>query len=282
MSNSNIPQIDVQQIKEQICSVGAQIYDKRFAAANEGNISFRTGENEVLCTPSLHSKGDLTPDDICTVDMTGKQTAGKLKRTSEVLLHLEIYRNRPDVKCVVHCHPPHATAFAVAREPVPVAVLPEPDIFLGEVPIAPYFRPGTQAFAESVTPFVKNTNTIILANHGTVSYDENLERAFWWTDILDAYCKILILARQLGPLQLLSREQSKELLDLRGEWGFSDHRADMGNVDIREFPGFSSLWESAGVAQRAFGPVENELSDATVDRIAQRVVELLERKAEPD
>ena len=111
--------INAHKIKQDICEIGRRIYTKGFAAANDGNISVRISEDQVLCTPTGHSKGFLKPEDICTIDMTGKQIAGIKKRSSEALLHLEIYKSRQDVKSVVHCHPPHATAFAVAREPIP-------------------------------------------------------------------------------------------------------------------------------------------------------------------
>ncbi len=113
----------------------------------------------MLCTPTMISKGFMKPDDICTVDMEGKQLAGQRKRTSEVLLHLAIMKERPDVKSVVHCHPPHATAFAVAREPIPQCVLPEVEVFLGDVPIAQYETPGGQKFADTVLPFVQEERT---------------------------------------------------------------------------------------------------------------------------
>ena len=157
------------RIKQDICEIGRRIYAKGFAAANDGNITVKVSDNEFLCTPTMHSKGFLKPDDIATVDATGKQIAGSKKRSSEALLHLEIYKQRPDVKSVVHCHPPHATAFAVAREPIPQCVLPEVEVFLGDVPITAYETPGGQAFADTILPFVSNTNVIILANHGTVS-----------------------------------------------------------------------------------------------------------------
>ena len=219
------------QFKEDICDIGRRIYAKSFAAANEGNISIRLDENRVLVTPTLISKGFMKPDDICTVDMDGNQVAGTRKHTSEVKLHLEIYRQRDDVKSVVHCHPPHATAFAVAREPIPNCVLPEPDIFLGEVPIAPYATTGSAEFAKTILPFVKSTNTIILANHGTVSYESTVERAYWLTEILDAYCRVLILAKQIGHVEFLSDAQGKELLDLRTKWGFVDPRQKMKDAD---------------------------------------------------
>src|SRR5215831_880061 len=197
----------IQQIKREMCEIGRRIYAKGFAAGNDGNITYRLGKNKVLCTPTLISKGSLTPADLCVVDMQGKQISGKRKPSSEIRLHLTILRERPDVNSVVHCHPPHATAFAVAREPIPQAVLPEVEVFLGEVPITRYETPGGQKFADTILPFVLHTNVIILANHGTVSYGESVERAYWWTEILDAYCRILILARQLGPISYLSPQK---------------------------------------------------------------------------
>ena len=107
------------QLKEQICEIGRRVYNRGFAAANDGNLSIRVGENEVLCSPTMICKGFMTPDDICAVDLDGNQIAGKRKRTSEILLHLTIMKHRPDVKAVVHCHPPHATAFAVVGEAIP-------------------------------------------------------------------------------------------------------------------------------------------------------------------
>src|ERR687883_706546 len=132
------------KLKEQICEIGRRVYNKGFAAANDGNITFRLNEKEILCTPTMVCKGFMKPDDICKVDYDGKQLAGTRKRSSEVLLHLSVYKNRPDVQAVVHCHPPHATAFAVAREPIPKCVLPEVEVFLGEEPVADYERLGTQ------------------------------------------------------------------------------------------------------------------------------------------
>ena len=122
---------DVHELKQAICEIGDRIYKRGFAAANDGNITVRLNEAEVLCTPTMCCKGFLKPEDICVVDMDGNQLAGRKKRSSEVLLHLEIMKARPDVQSVVHCHPPHATAFAIAREPIPQAVLPEVEVFLG-------------------------------------------------------------------------------------------------------------------------------------------------------
>ncbi len=245
---------NIHKIKQEICEIGRRIYAKGFAAANDGNITVRISENEILCTPTMHSKGFLKPEDIATVDFTGKQIAGNKKRSSEALLHLEIYRNRPDLKSVVHCHPPHATAFAIAREPIPQCILPEVEVFLGDVPITKYETPGGQAFAETILPFVQKSNVIILANHGTVSYGESVERAYWWTEILDAYCRMLLLAKQLGTINYLDETKSRELLDLKQGWGMTDPRTseEYKDCDICANDIFRDSWEAAGVARKAF------------------------------
>ncbi|MFN8856447.1 MAG: class II aldolase/adducin family protein [Planctomycetaceae bacterium] len=233
MSNQWNSGINDRKIKEQICEIGRRVYNKGFAAANDGNISYRVGDNEVLCSPTMICKGFMTPDDICAVDLNGNQLAGKRKRTSEILLHLAIMKARPDIRAVVHCHPPHATAFGVAREPIPQCVLPEIEVFLGEIPFAPYETPGGLPFAETVLPFLKpGTSCIILTNHGTVSFGKELEEAYWKTEIVDAYCRILILSRQLGGISYLNEQKSRELLDLKKKLGFDDPRFHVDNCDL--------------------------------------------------
>lgn len=246
--------VNAHKIKQDICEIGRRIYAKGFAAANDGNITVRISDNEVLCTPTMHSKGFLKPDDISSIDMTGKQISGRKKRSSEALLHLEIYKQRPEIKSVVHCHPPHATAFAVAREPIPQCVLPEVEVFLGDVPITKYETPGGQAFADTIIPFVEKSNVIILANHGTVSFGEDVEKAYWWTEILDAYCRILMLSRQLGKVNYLDQRQSVELLELKDKWGFTDPRLDENfkNCDICANDVFRESWQDSGVSRKAF------------------------------
>jgi len=243
------------KLKEQICEIGRRVYNRGFAAANDGNISIRVGENEVLCSPTMICKGFMTPDDICSVDMEGKQLSGKRKRTSEVLLHLAIMKQRPDVKAVVHCHPPHATAFAVAREPIPQCILPEIEVFMGEVPIAPYETPGGQKFADTVIPFVKNgVNTIILTNHGTVTFGAHLEEAYWKTEILDAYCRILLLSKQLGGVNYLDERGSVELLDLKKRLGFDDPRFHVEDCDLCGNSAFREGYKENPLQPKAFEP----------------------------
>lgn len=256
---------DLETAKFEICDIGDRLYKRGFAAANDGNITYRLEDGRILCTPTMHCKGFLVPADICEIDAEGKQLAGEKTRSSEALLHLEIMRARPDVRCVVHCHPPHATAFAVAHEAIPQGVLPEVELFLGEVPISRYETPGGKAFAETILPFVERTNVVVLANHGTVSWGESLERAYWWTEILDAYCRILILAKQIGHVEYLSAAKTRELVDLKVKWGFGDPRLarEMQDIDPRKHAVFGSTWSDAKIRSGAFG---NPTGDCEVDK----------------
>lgn len=216
------------KLKEQMCDIGRRIWIKGFCAGNEGNHSYRIGENKFLCTPTGISKANLKPDDICTVDIDGKQLAGKRKRTSEILMHLAIYRARPDVKAVIHSHPPHATAFAVAGVDLPTCIHPEAEVFLGAVKTAKYVTPGDTRLGESILPYVKDSNTILLQSHGVVCFHPDLEQAYYQLEIVDAYARILLLAKSVGSIRPLDSNEMKELLELKNRFGLKDARYEAG------------------------------------------------------
>src|SRR5687767_2985295 len=216
------------KLKEQMCDIGRRIWLKGFCAGNEGNHSYRIGENRILCTPTGISKGNLKPDDICTVDLEGKQVSGTRKRTSEINLHLAIYKARPDVRAVIHSHPPHATAFAVANVELPTCIHPEAEVFLGAVRTAKYVTPGDQRLGESILPYVKDSNTILLQSHGVVCFHPDLEQAYYQLEIVDAYARILILAKQVGSIRPLDGAEMKELLELKTRFGLKDARVEAG------------------------------------------------------
>jgi L-fuculose-phosphate aldolase len=273
------------KLKEQMCEIGRRVYAKGFAAANDGNITVRLNDREVLCTPTMISKGFMKPDDICKVDYDGKQLAGTKRRTSEVLLHLAIYKARPDIHAVVHCHPPHATAFAVAQEPIPKCILPEVEVFLGEVPMAVYETPGGQKFADTVLPHLKASNTIILANHGTVTFGPDLEKAYWNTEIIDAYCNILILSKQLGRVNFFSGKQTQELLDLKKKLGYDDVRFHLENCDLcsndtldRGFSDFNPqprVFARESARPTTVGPKPSSNGHASTEPDMDKLVELI-------
>src|SRR5687768_15879504 len=222
------PRISEFKLKEQMCEIGRKIWLKGFCAGNEGNHSFRLSEDRVLCTPSLISKGNLKPDDMCIVDMEGKQISGKRKRTSEILLHLAIYKEQPAARAVIHSHPPHATAFAVAGVDLPTCIHPEAEVFLGPVKTAKYVTPGDTRLGESIRPFIKESNTILLGNHGVVCYGPDLEDAYYKLEIVDAYARILLLTKSLGSVRPLGASEMTELLALKSKFGMFDPRTAPG------------------------------------------------------
>lgn len=210
---------DEKALREEICEIGSRIYARQFAAGNDGNLSYRLDADRVLCTPTQICKGFMQPADLCIVDLAGRQLAGDRELTSEIRLHLEIYKSQPEARAVVHCHPPHATAFAIARVDVPSGVLPEVEFLLGETPRAPYETPGTPEFAAAIRPFLDRATTIVLSNHGTVSWGQSIEKTYWQTEVLDNYCRILMLASQLGNVERLPADKIRELLALRSSSG---------------------------------------------------------------
>lgn len=237
---------EVEKIKEEICAVGRKLWLRQFVDGNGGNISYRIGDNEVLCTPTLVSKYDLQPADLALVDLEGKQLAGVRPRTSEILLHLEIYKAVPQARAVVHCHPPHATAYAITGRVPPNLVIPEFEVFVGKVALSPYETPGTTKFAQTVLPFVKDHNTVLLSNHGIVCWADTVTHAEWYAEVLDTYCWTLMLAAQLGaPISYISPQQGSDLLTMKKSLGLPDIRLDTARMKECQV---SDLEGSEGIA----------------------------------
>lgn len=217
-------------IRKHICEIGKRIYDNGFVAANDGNISVRMADGTFLCTPTGVSKGFMTPDMICRVDSTGKvlQSSGTFKPSSEMLMHLRVYKERPDVNAVVHAHPPYATAHAIAGIPLTEPVMPEAVIMLGCVPLAEYGTPSTHEIPDSVSPYLQHYDAVLLANHGALSYSVDLTQAYHKMESLEFYAKLLYLSRALGGPKKLNEEQIAKLYDLRRSFGLpGKHPADL-------------------------------------------------------
>jgi len=239
---------NLNQIKEEICDIGCRLYNRGFGAANDGNISCRIDEDRIVCTPTGICKGFMRPDDLCIVDMEANQLAGHRKMTSEIRQHITILKHRNDVRSVVHCHPPHATAFGMVREAIPQYLMPEAEIKLGEVPIVKYTIPGGQEFADVILPFLDKSDIVIQANHGTVSYGATVEQAYFLVETLDAYCKIVLLAHGLGQVRHFTKEEADALLEWKRANGYKDPRCDSADVAFRE------SWQESGVGRRVFSP----------------------------
>lgn len=226
---------EAQKIKEEICAVGKKLWMRSYVDGNGGNISFRLTDEAVICTPTLCSKWDLAPEQLCMVDLNGNQLAGERPRTSEILLHLEIYKAQPKAKGVVHCHPPHATAYAITGRVPPSAIIPEFDVFVGGVALSPYETPGTQVFAETVLPYVKQYNTVLLANHGIVCWADTVTHAEWYAEVLETYCWTLLIAQQIGaPITKIPPKNVNDLLEIKQRLGLPDPRLDLKECSLSD------------------------------------------------
>jgi len=197
-------------IREEICEIGRRIWHRGYCAGNGGNISVRISPDIILCTPTGVSKGFMKAEEICTVDISGKQLAGPKPCTSEVKLHLEIYKARMDIHAVVHCHAPHLTAYAISRKDVPGGVYPEAEVIVGRIPVANFYPPGSRELAESVKPYVSGS-AVLLANHGAVTWAGSLEEAYFKMESAETYCQILMLAGQIGGPVPLSAAELKSI-----------------------------------------------------------------------
>lgn len=203
-------------IKAQMCDLGRRIWAKDFVDGNGGNITVRVGDNLVLCTPTLVSKGFMKPEDICLIDFDGKQLAGTQRRTSEAMTHLEVLKRVPNARACVHAHPPHATAFAISNEVPAKGIIPEAEIFLGNIGIAEYQTPGAPELADTVAACATEHQAVIMKNHGVICWGKNAEDAYWRVEILDAYCHTLAIALQLGRgLCEIKPEKVRELEKIR-------------------------------------------------------------------
>jgi L-fuculose-phosphate aldolase len=205
------------RIKRDIIEVGHWLWEKGFVASNDGNISVRTGPDEIWTTPTGVSKGFMTPDMIIRVDTEGKplDLKAKYRASSELKMHLRVYRERPDVKAVVHTHPPFATSFAVAGIPLDHFAMPEAVQVLGAVGIAPYGTPSTEQIPDSIAPFIRRSDAVLLANHGALTLGGSLMEAYFKMETLEHSARIVFQALQLGNLNRLPPEEIDRLMELR-------------------------------------------------------------------
>jgi L-fuculose-phosphate aldolase len=208
-----------EQVRADIVEAGRRLYARAYVASNDGNISARLDDHRIITTPKSVSKGFMTPDMMVVVDVEGRKVSGERDPSTELQMHLEIYRNRPDVTAVVHAHPPIATGFAVAGIPLTRAVLAEVITTLGSVPIAEYGTPSTPELPEAVRKYIKAHDGMLLANHGAVTCGVDVMAAYYKMETIEHFAKISLVARLLGGEHLISREEVDRLQGLRGMYG---------------------------------------------------------------
>jgi L-fuculose-phosphate aldolase len=209
------------QLRADIVEIGRRLYARGYTASNDGNISVRLDGGRLLMTPKSVCKGFMASEMMCITDLEGRKLAGERDPSSEMLMHLEVYRQRPDVNAVVHAHPPIATGFAVAGIPLDRAVLAEVVTTLGSVPIAEYATPSTRELPDAVRKYVKAHDGMLLANHGALTIGPDLYGAYYKMETIEHFAKISLVARLLGGERLLSREEVARLQGLRGSYGIA-------------------------------------------------------------
>src|SRR5829696_6043015 len=208
-------------LRAEIVEVGRRMYARGYTASNDGNISVRLGDDRLLMTPRSVCKGFMTPDMMCITDLSGRKRQGDHDPSSEMLMHLEVYRQRPDARAVCHAHPPIATGFAVAGIPLDRAVLAEVLTTLGSIPIAEYATPSTSELPEAVRKYVKAHDGMLLANHGALTLGTDLFSAYYKMETIEHFANISLVARLLGGERLLSRKEVDRLQGLRGMYGIA-------------------------------------------------------------
>ena len=204
--------------REALCRICHLLYDRGHAVGHDGNVSLRVGEDRLLITPSGVCKGRMEPDMLVVCGLDGAVLEGERYPSSEIAMHLEVYRQRPDVGAVVHAHPPMATAFAIRRTPLREPYLTETVSGLGEVPVAPFAMPSTQEVPESIRPFVAHHSAVLLANHGALAWGRDLWEAFDRMETVEQTAKIYAWVQLLGGGEALTREQTQRLLALSGRY----------------------------------------------------------------
>jgi len=207
------------QIRQDMVEVGRRIYQQGYVAANDGNISVRLNNTEVLTTPTGVSKGYMTTDMIIKVNLQGEVIEGTLKPSSELKMHLDVYRQRHDVHSVIHAHPPTATGFAVAGIPLNRFVLPEIIISLGAIPVVKYGTPSTDQIHLAVRDYLETHDAFLLANHGALTVGTDVFNAYFKMESVEHFAKISLVARQLGTETELDEQQVAQLLEVRKKLG---------------------------------------------------------------
>lgn len=197
-----------------------QLLDRReFVAGRDGNISCRVSAESIVVTPAGMRKGDVGVEDLLLVDRQGRKVAGRGKPSTEIGMHLRIYDRRPDVRAVVHAHPPVATGFAAAGKGIAACVLPEVIVGLGAVPVVPFAIPGTQALADVLEPFLPGHDAFLLENHGAVAVGEDVDSAYQRMETVEHSARILLTARLLGGAQSLPYSDVQKLVESRARYG---------------------------------------------------------------
>jgi L-fuculose-phosphate aldolase len=206
------------QHRRDICAVGRWIHEHGYVASTDGNISVRLGPDRILLTPTSMSKAMMNPEDLVIIDFDGKRVSGLRKPSTELGMHILIYRLRPDINAVCHAHPPTATGYAAAGLPLDKPILCELVIGLGSIPVARYGTPGTSELGASIEPYVQDHDAILMANHGVVTYGPDLLTAYLRMETTEHFAQVSLVTERLGKKVLLSGADVEKLVAARARY----------------------------------------------------------------
>lgn len=209
---------DEKIVREEICEIGRRMYARRMVAANDGNISVRLSENELICTPTGVSKGFMKPEQLCKLDFSGNvlEMQEGFGPSSEVKMHIRVYQKRPDIMAVVHAHPVFATSFAVMGRALEVPIMPEVIVNFGKVPLAPYGTPSTAEIPDAIEPYLKDYQAILLESHGALTWAKDLQTAYMKLESVEFYAELLYRTTQLGGPRVLDEDKLERLYQVIG------------------------------------------------------------------
>ena len=269
---------EIMKLKDEMIRVARKMWQRNMVDGNGGNITVRVGDNLVLCTPTLRSKGEVQADEIALIDLDGNQKAGWRKRTSEANTHLAIMKVQPKCKSVIHGHPPYSTAFAVARVEPPTCLCSEVEVFTGAIRLVEYHTPGSPEICEAVAKIGKDNPAILLANHGVMAWGSDVEDAYWKMENMETACQTIWVASQLngGKLPTISGEKMQEIFEIRKSIGMEDPREGMKECELCQNDSFQpgAYCEVAPAAQdmgSSLDPQAEELVKKLTDEIVAKM-----------
>jgi len=259
------------EAKKHIIEVGKRMYLRGLVAANDGNISIKVGPNAIWVTPTGVSKGYMEPEMLVKLDLNGKLISGSNKQSSEVMMHLRVYNENPDIMAVVHAHPPVATSFSIAGIKLDRAILTEAVVNLGSVPIAPYATPGTQEVPDSIAPFCRTHNAVLLANHGALTWGKEIYEAYFRLESLEYYAMVMMYTNNiLGKVNELSCNQVCKLMEIREKLGINT--GGVPRCSFVEDNAHETASPGNSVTAKA-EPAEEAVEEAAIRKIVEKVTE---------
>src|SRR3982751_5161903 len=263
--------MDEQTARREIVAVGHLMYERSYVVSSDGNVSVRLDDGRIVATPTMTCKGRMTEDLIAVTDIDG-QALNNRRASSELAMHLLIYRERPDVKAVCHAHPPHGTAFAVAGLAIDQPILSEVILTLGCVPLTDYGTPSTNELTEAMKPYVAHHNALLMANHGAVAYGDDLWQAFDRLETLEHTARIAILAKALGGANDLPADAIEKLINIREKAGYLRENARCQACGYLHDAGISC-------EMNVDYPAKNGTNGAKISFTREELIELLSQAA---